>query len=260
MSQDIVENPANLYFWWESKVYHSKLSLYSPRNLVPTSTWWTHRCNKLNVFNFLEDLVLRTIEPTSIVHPLSEQFERRLWKVGVFFGHVQIIDEDDHLFTIRNHLGLGPANHLSFNHFLCFGGTGLTGVYYIVDLPITFVEFTQDLVDEHSLTSPSNSHTQSMYSVSHTTLQNIFGSGRVNSRNQQTVISSSWRRLPYHVIDFLIPALPFAFVRIDVVIKDSEVSREEGFDIPHNRVKGFPANLIESSPEGPNHAEDKPFL
>jgi hypothetical protein len=69
--------------------------------------------------------------------------------------------------------------------------------------------------------------------MGYTCLQDVFGSCGVDCGDKQGVIRSSWRRFPDQTIDFLIPALPFAFVWVDIVVKDSEIAWEERLDISH---------------------------
>lgn len=78
MVEDIVEDPANLSLRREHEVDHGKLSLDATRDLVSTSSGRTHGSDELDVFNFFEDLVLSTVEPPPVVHPLAQKFERGL--------------------------------------------------------------------------------------------------------------------------------------------------------------------------------------
>lgn len=73
MRKNIMKNPSNLTLRRESKVNHNKLCLYSSWYLITSSTWWTHWCYVLYVLNLFEDLVLGTVEPASVVHPLTEE-------------------------------------------------------------------------------------------------------------------------------------------------------------------------------------------
>ena len=54
---------------------------------------------------------------------------------------------------------------------------------------------------------------------------------------------------PDCIIDFFVPALPFTFIWIDVVIEDGEVARENRLDVSHNRVKCFATCFIKSTSE-----------
>jgi hypothetical protein len=135
-----VEYPSDLIFGWESEINHNKLRLNSSWNLISTSTWWTHRSYKLNILNFFKDLILGSIEPSSIIHPLSHQLKRRLGSISIFFRHVQIVDINYHFFAIWDHLCLCPSCHFTLYHFLSFYGTSLTWKYDVCNLPRILVQ------------------------------------------------------------------------------------------------------------------------
>lgn len=135
-----MEYSPNLCLGREGKVDHREFGLNSARDLVSASSWWAHRSDELNVLYLLEDFVLGAIEPAAVVHPLSEKFERRLREIGILFGHIQIVNVNDHFFSIRHHFSLGPPYHFAFDHILSFLGASLTGVDDIVDFPVAFVE------------------------------------------------------------------------------------------------------------------------
>ena len=63
---------------------------------VSSSDWGQHGSNEVDSAQVLELLGLE-VEPSSVVHPLSEQLDWRLSPVYLFLGHVQVIDEDDNL-------------------------------------------------------------------------------------------------------------------------------------------------------------------
>mmetsp|Transcript_47924 Transcript_47924/g.133604 ORF Transcript_47924/g.133604 Transcript_47924/m.133604 type:complete len:407 (+) Transcript_47924:768-1988(+) len=64
------------------------------RDAGPTTTRRAHRSNELRVDD-LAVLVLVTVVPTCVVHPLPQDLDRRLRAILLLGRHVQIIDEDD---------------------------------------------------------------------------------------------------------------------------------------------------------------------
>ena len=163
-----MENSSYLGFRGESKVYHNKLGLNTTRNLITTSPRWAHWWYELNVFNLLKDLVLDPIEPSSVIHPLPKEFQRRLWSISVFFGHVKVIDVDNHFFTIRNHFSFSSSSHFSFDHVLCFFAGCLWGENNVGDFPRVLIELRKNLVDEDCFTSTSDTDTESMNFIIYT--------------------------------------------------------------------------------------------
>jgi len=69
-------------------------------HLVATTAWRCASADELRVLDLLEDKLLGVVE-TSGVNGLPEKLARRLGSVGVKLGHVDIIDEEDHLLATR---------------------------------------------------------------------------------------------------------------------------------------------------------------
>lgn len=67
-----MKDPPDLTLRREGKVDHYEFGLDPPGDLVTTATWWTHRGNVLYILDLLKDLVLGSIKPSSIVHPLPQ--------------------------------------------------------------------------------------------------------------------------------------------------------------------------------------------
>lgn len=59
-----------------------------------SSTRWPHRSNKLDV-DELAECILLAVVPSSVVHPLSKDFDGRLSAIRLLGGHVQVVHEDD---------------------------------------------------------------------------------------------------------------------------------------------------------------------
>ena len=176
-----MENSSDLQLRRESEVYHHEFSNNSAWDLVTTTSWGSHGTDELNVFYFLEDLVLDSIEPASVVHPLSEKFEGRLRAICILFGHVQIINIYDHFLTVWYHFSFCSSHHFSLNHILCFYWARLRWKDDVGDFPVTLVKFSQNLVDKHSFSCSCNSNAQRMQFAGNTGLYDIFGPGGVNS-------------------------------------------------------------------------------
>lgn len=68
------------------------------RHNVSTTDGRKHGCDKVDAAKVLELFGLEIV-PTSVVHPLSQQFNRRLSAVLLLLRHVEIIDEDNNLIT-----------------------------------------------------------------------------------------------------------------------------------------------------------------
>lgn len=255
-----MEDSSHLRFWGECEIDHEEFGLDSSWDFITTSSWWTHWWDELYILNFLENLVLHSVKPSSVVHPLSQQFQRRLRAVSVLLGHVEVIHVNDHLLSIWNHLCLGSSGHFTFNHLLGFSTWGLGWENDACRFPWVFVKLWQNLVDQHGFTRTGYTNAQSMKLVVHTILQYIFGSLRVNSWNDKTVIRSCWWRFPNDTVDLFLPSLPFVLVRIDVIVKDCVVSWEHWLDVSDHEIKGLSTSFIKSSSKRPNHAECEPFL
>lgn len=118
--QNALEDSSSLVVMGESEVNDIELALDSFADFSSTTTRRTHGTNELDVQNELEELSLLSIEPSVIVYPLSHQLERWLGTERVFPGHVQVVDENHHLFPVWNHLCFCPSHELHFDHFLRF--------------------------------------------------------------------------------------------------------------------------------------------
>jgi len=129
--QNALEDSSSLVVMGECEVNNIELALHSFADFSPTTSWRTHSANELNVQNELEKFPLLSIEPSVVVYPLSHQLKRRLRSESIFPGHVQVVNENDHLFSVRNHLCFGPSYQFHFNHFLSFERIRLGAKYNI---------------------------------------------------------------------------------------------------------------------------------
>ena len=75
----------------EAEVAHNSLT-----HLCPC---WSHRRNKLDVFNLFFFKTLSVVPP-QLAKPLSNQLQRRLSTVFFFIGHIDVVYEDyiDHVY------------------------------------------------------------------------------------------------------------------------------------------------------------------
>lgn len=174
--QNVMEDPPDLGLWRESEIDHDEFSLNTTWDFVTSSSRWTHWWDKLNVFYFFENFILDSIEPSSVIHPLSEKFQGRLRSVSVFFGHVEVINVDDHFFAVRNHLGFGSSGHFTFNHVLSLFAWCLRREDDVGDFPGILIQLWENLVNENCFTCASDTDTESMNFVIDTVLENVFGS------------------------------------------------------------------------------------
>lgn len=87
----------------EVSVCHNvKVALESLGDHTSASTWGTHCSYEDDIFNSLpRTLFILAVVPTSVVHPLSQKFERGLSTVVFLLWHIQIINENDELLANR---------------------------------------------------------------------------------------------------------------------------------------------------------------
>jgi len=83
-----LKDSLHLFIGGESKVDQSEFRLDSLGNLSSTSSWGSHGCQKLDINQVLEKVSGGSVKPSSIIHPLSDQFQRRLTSKGIFSGHI----------------------------------------------------------------------------------------------------------------------------------------------------------------------------
>jgi hypothetical protein len=74
------------------------MSEQSRSDSISTTTWWSTSANKHGILDLLENELFSVIETTGI-DGLTEQFTRWLRSISIELWHVDIIDEEDHLFT-----------------------------------------------------------------------------------------------------------------------------------------------------------------
>jgi hypothetical protein len=74
------------------------VALQTLSQYTSATTWWAHRRDEDNVLD-LHVLLSKSIVPAFVVHPLTEQLERWLSTILLFLWHVEVINEDDVLFT-----------------------------------------------------------------------------------------------------------------------------------------------------------------
>lgn len=94
---------------------------------VPSSDGGQHGSHKVDAAQVLELFGLE-VEPSSVVHPLSEQLDGRLCSIDFFLGHVQVVDEDNDFIPalFRPILTLSPPGaHLAVDQPLDLVNVGL---------------------------------------------------------------------------------------------------------------------------------------
>lgn len=65
---------------------------------VSTTSWWSAGAGESGILDLLENELLGIVE-TGVVDGLSQELARWLRSVGIKLWHVDVIDEEDHLFT-----------------------------------------------------------------------------------------------------------------------------------------------------------------
>lgn len=111
-------------------------------------------------------LDLYSVIPEAIVHPLTDELEGRLRSIGVFPGHVEVIDEADNLLltVLRSVFVLGSPLKVSLDDALsalgCCSGREIDSE--VVDMR---VEGQKDTIHEYRLTDSGMSHEEDLRSV-----------------------------------------------------------------------------------------------
>lgn len=72
MGKNRLENSLKLFVIREGEVEAEKLGLQSLTNFCSTASWRSHGTHELNIQNVFEKFFLLGVEPTLIVHPLSD--------------------------------------------------------------------------------------------------------------------------------------------------------------------------------------------
>ena len=91
----------------------------SLRDFSSSSTRFTHSREELEVLHVVRN-DLCSIEPESIVNPLSHELKRRLRSEGVFSWHVEVINKADSLLlrVFRSVFVLGSSLEVTLNNLL----------------------------------------------------------------------------------------------------------------------------------------------
>ena len=86
-----------------------EMSLHSLSYVASSSSWWSHCRYKYDILDSHEWLLfLRSVIPAFVIHPLSEDLNRRLRTINFLLRHIQIIYEYNESFASR-----GSINALS---------------------------------------------------------------------------------------------------------------------------------------------------
>mmetsp|Transcript_23989 Transcript_23989/g.77974 ORF Transcript_23989/g.77974 Transcript_23989/m.77974 type:complete len:397 (-) Transcript_23989:780-1970(-) len=87
-----------------------------------------HATDELDVHNLAEGARRTPLVPTLVVHPLTQQLDRRLRKVFLTHRHIHIVDEHDILFAgRRTEDALAALVHLAIDEVLRLVGGGARG-------------------------------------------------------------------------------------------------------------------------------------
>jgi len=78
------------------------MTLHSLSDIALATSWWAHGRHKDDVLDLHEGLFfLGSVIPSLMIHPLTQDFNRRLGSIGLLLGHVEIIDEDNETLSSR---------------------------------------------------------------------------------------------------------------------------------------------------------------
>lgn len=119
ISYDWFKDSLDLIIIWNCEIQNMELWGESHWNFSSTTSWFSHCCQKLKVFNYVWSQFLSVI-PKSIVHPLPNEFKGRLSSICFFSRHVEIINKANTLSLgiFRLPLVLGSLFKVAFNDFL----------------------------------------------------------------------------------------------------------------------------------------------
>ena len=95
---------------------------------ITTDARWAHRSAESDVLDLFELLVCLDVVPSTVVHPLTKQFNWRLGTVLLLLWHVEIINKDDKLLARGwTKAALLSSAHFTINNILGLVGRGLGG-------------------------------------------------------------------------------------------------------------------------------------
>lgn len=92
--QNSAENPLQRFIAEWNKIKQVKVPDVALGNTCSPSTRWAHRSHELHVDELAEGVLLAVV-PASVVHPLTQNFDRWLCAVRLLGGHVKVVYEDD---------------------------------------------------------------------------------------------------------------------------------------------------------------------
>ncbi len=139
-----------------------KVSDETRSNECSSSAWWSHRRQADQSFKFHE-LKVFSVVPSFVVHVLSDQLNWRLCSVLLLFGHVEIVHEDDALFTDGRSVDtFSEFVQFSVDCVLCLVAAGL-GTKHHSNILILFAQlFINKLANVKRFTCTRWSHIQYM--------------------------------------------------------------------------------------------------
>ena len=124
---DIVEDVVHGLLRVGLNVNNVKVAHITRRDMVATTTWWSHGSRELNGDNSSELLLIGIdFVPATVVHPLTEELNWRLSSIHLLLRHVEIIDEDEALFAKGRSIDtLSALFHFTIDDSLSLIGTSL---------------------------------------------------------------------------------------------------------------------------------------
>ena len=106
---------------------------------ITTDARWAHRSAESDVLDLFKLLVCLDVVPSTVVHPLTKQFNWRLGTVLLLLWHVEIINKDDKLLARGwTKAALLSSAHFTINNILGLIGRGLGGESQ-ADIIVAFV-------------------------------------------------------------------------------------------------------------------------
>mmetsp|Transcript_20678 Transcript_20678/g.31621 ORF Transcript_20678/g.31621 Transcript_20678/m.31621 type:complete len:466 (-) Transcript_20678:2095-3492(-) len=158
------------------------------RDRVAAVSRRTHSGSKPHISQ-LSEFPLRGVDivPSGIVHPLSEQLDRRLGSELLLLRHVEVINEDNSLLAVLRTVDtLSLLLHLAIDDAFCLVGRGLGREAERVVGPLLVVEvFLEHGVNSDRLSSTGGTHEQDVLGVEEKSLDHVVHTNRVDGRDVQ---------------------------------------------------------------------------
>jgi len=163
-------------------------------DIVLSGAGRSHSCNVGEVADLSEFLFFgENLEPSLVVHPLTEQFNWRLSGVNsgrLDLGHAQVINEDNsHLVVSGAVVELPEFETLSIDNVLGLVGSGLRGEGHL-NMGILFIVVlaSELLADHNGLTGTGGSNDQHVLLVFQESVEDTLDTDGVSGRDNHLTV------------------------------------------------------------------------